>query len=613
MSLRPVRTRWFEMLTSRDDLTLVLETLAKTGSVELETRSDSRARLSLSGLQQQLETYNRLARRYHLFWPDTDPGTPAIPGSPGTILDHALQQLQDWERQAGPLVNRHETLAGEQADLQMLIGMLQQAEGDTLDYALLAQAGPALTTRLFVLPGNTRLELLPGSLLSKRMSSGTQDYLLVLGPPADTDALAADLAIVNGRALQLPATLRGNRPAVLEQLTTRLDTLAEQLAATRQQIDALSGSCQLQDVLGAIKRLEWLLKHIASLPVTENFAWVTGWSSDTGGQRLQAALAQAGVHAIIDFPPPPRDTHPPMVLQNPWWARPFELFARMLGTPEANEADPSRLLAILAPLLFGYMFGDVGQGLVLVVIGILLQRRWPIVRILVANGLAATLFGFVFGSVFGREDLIPALWVHPIEHPLPVLLVPLAGGVLVLLLGLALSAVEAKWRGDLLRWVQVEAALMTLYLSLIASFFIPQALAISVVSLLWFFAGSLLQAENKITPTLLVAAGTLLERIFQLLINTISFVRVGAFALAHGGLSLAFITLAETTDNPVAGFLLLLTGNLVVIMLEGLVVTIQTTRLILFEFFIRFLQCTGRMFRPLAVPAAVSTVTRREM
>ena len=96
----------------------------------------------------------------------------------------------------------------------------------------------------------------------------------------------------------------------------------------------------------------------------------------------------------------------------------------------------------------------------------------------------------------------------------------------------------------------------------------------------------------------------LLENILQLLLNTVSFVRVGAFALAHGGLSMAFIIMANATDNPAAAFMVLLLGNLVVIMLEGLVVTIQTTRLILFEFFIRFLRGSGRMFRPLAAPTA---------
>ena len=113
----------------------------------------------------------------------------------------------------------------------------------------------------------------------------------------------------------------------------------------------------------------------------------------------------------------------------------------------------------------------------------------------------------------------------------------------------------------------------------------------------------------KVLTTLLKATGALLESLFQLLVNTISFVRVGAFALAHGGLSMAFITLADTTEGVIAGVLIQLLGNLVVIMLEGLVVTIQTTRLILFEFFIRFLHCTGRMFRPLAAPV---TTTRME-
>ncbi len=613
MSIRPVRTRWFEMLTSRDDLGLALEALAKTDCVELETHSDTHARLNLSGLQQQMDEYNRLARRYHPFWPPTDPGTPTMPGRPGSILANALQHLQRWEKQAEPLVIRLETLTGEQDELEALGKMLQQTEGDTLDYALLTRVGPALTARLFALPAKTRIEQLPGSLLIKRTRTGSQDYLLAVGPPDAVDALAADLAVLKGHPLSLPVSLHGNRAAVLEQITSRLDALGEQITRTRQQIEDLSEPCQLIEALGDINRLEWLLTHISSMPVTENFAWVTGWSSDTSGEQLKAALADAGINAILELPPPPRETRPPTVLKNPKWAEPFELFARMLGTPEENEADPSLLLAVLAPLLFGYMFGDVGHGLVLVIAGLLLQKRWPITRILIANGVAAMLFGFVFGSIFGREDLIPALWVHPIEHPLPVLLVPLAGGVVILLLGLVLNAMESWWRSEFLRWAQVEAAVMVLYLSLIASFFQPHVWLISIVALLWYFAGSLLQSEKGILQTVLMAAGALLESIFQLLVNTISFVRVGAFALAHGGLSLAFITLANTTDSLVAGFVIMLVGNLVVIMLEGLVVTIQTTRLILFEFFIRFLQCTGRMFRPLEAPASITANTRREM
>jgi V/A-type H+-transporting ATPase subunit I len=183
--------------------------------------------------------------------------------------------------------------------------------------------------------------------------------------------------------------------------------------------------------------------------------------------------------------------------------------------------------------------------------------------------------------------------------------------VLVLLLGLVLNAVELYWRGEWLRWVQVEAAVIILYLSIIAAFAMPQLLLVSAAAIVWFFAGSLLQGQGAWWMTLVSAGGSLLESVFQLLVNTVSFIRVGAFALAHGGLSLAFITLAAATDSTIAGVLILLLGNLIVIMLEGLVVTIQTTRLILFEFFIRFLQGTGRSFRPLAAPADDAGIRRK--
>jgi V/A-type H+-transporting ATPase subunit I len=291
-----------------------------------------------------------------------------------------------------------------------------------------------------------------------------------------------------------------------------------------------------------------------------------------------------------------------MVLQNPWWARPYELFAGMLGTPAGDEADPSRLVAVLVPLLFGYMFGDVGQGFVLLLAGLLLQQRWPLLRILVANGAASVLFGVVFGSVFGREDVIPALWVHPMEQPLPVLAVPLAAGVLILLLGLLLNALESWWRGELRRWLQVDAAVLVMYLSLLAALFIPGSLALTVFGLGWYLAGSLGGIRSKLFAQAAAALGSLVEQLIQLLINSISFVRVGAFALAHAGLSLAFVLMAESTKGFVAGLLIMLLGNVIVILLEGLVVTIQTTRLVLFEFFIRFLRGSGRTFRPLAMP-----------
>jgi len=611
MGLRPEAARWVELLTSRADLTLALETLARTGSIELETHSDSRARLNLPDLRERMEEYSRLARRYHPYWPQPEMRSSFVPASPIRLLDRALQNLRSWEDEAAPRIHQLESLSGEQSELQLLETLLLQVQDDTLDFGLLARAGPELAVRLFVLPPGSRIEHFPAALLVKRGSSSRHDFLRAVGLPADIEALAVELAAHKARAVTIPPFLHGSRIKALVQVKNRLQELNLQLRRTRERIDAWSERYQLSEALSDIARLEWFMTHVTSLPVSESFAWVTGWTDDLSGERLKKALADAGVKAILDFPQAPAEAKAPMVMQNPWWAQPFELFARMLGTPAVDEADPSRLLAVLAPLMFGYMFGDVGHGLVLVVVGLLYQKRWPVLRILVANGMAAMIFGFVFGSVFGREDIIPALWLHPMEDPLPVLFVPLGGGVLVLLLGLVLNAVELYWRGEWRRWVQIEAAVVVLYLSMIAAFFMPRLLLVSAAASVWFFTGSLLQGQGKWWMRLVSAGGVLLESVFQLMVNTVSFVRVGAFALAHGGLSLAFITLAAATDSTIAGVLILLLGNVLVIMLEGLVVTIQTTRLILFEFFIRFLQGTGRSFRPLAAPAGDAGIRRK--
>jgi V/A-type H+-transporting ATPase subunit I len=280
--------------------------------------------------------------------------------------------------------------------------------------------------------------------------------------------------------------------------------------------------------------------------------------------------------------------------------RPFEIFSRALGMPGANEADPSPLLAVVVPLMFGYMFGDVGQGLVLAIAGWWWRDRSPIARLVMVGGVSAALFGVVFGSSFGLHGLVPALWVHPLDAPLGVLLAPLFGGGVLLLLGLAIGALEAWWRGQMREWLLGDAALPVVYLALLASFWRPGALAVAAAGVAYaVLAGT---ARGRSVGAGVRALGELVEKTLQILINTLSFARVGAFALAHAGLSSAIVALMDAADAAVVKALVLVVGNAFVIVLEAMVVSIQTTRLVLFEFFTRFLQAEGRAFRPLPPP-----------
>ena len=611
-SLRTVPARWFELLTARDDLTMAVETLARTDAVELETHSEATTRLTMPDLHNQLEEYNRLAQHYQIYWPEEELHPSETPGHPSTTLERALVRLRAWRHEADPLVDRLEALHSEEASLLLLREMLNALGESRLHLSLLSQAGPALATRLFVLPLHTHIAQLPPGLITLQVHGKDHEFLLAVGPEEEANTLEQELGALKGRRVRLHGALRESVGGSLQAVGERLAAIREESETLRGRIVALQARHRLHEVLGDIARLEWFLSHVTALPVTENFAWVTGWTSNLTGEILNAALEKAGVRGLLRFPEPPRDKTPPMVMHNPWWAQPFELFARLLGTPDRDEADPSRLLVAIVPLLFGYMFGDVGQGAVLLTAGLLLQRRWRTLRLLVPAGLSSIVFGFLFGSLFSREDLLPALWVHPIEAPITILVAPLVGGALLLLLGLVLNGLEAHWRGQARRWWLQEAGLLPLYVGVVLAFFHSAALWAALAGLLWFLGGSALFARGGDLRDLGRDLGYLAEHAMQLAVNTLSFARVGAFALAHAGLSTAVVALADVGANTAVAALVMVVGNALIIMLEGLVVSIQITRLVLFEFFIRFLRGEGRGFRPLAAPPGPKTSKRKE-
>jgi V/A-type H+-transporting ATPase subunit I len=601
---RSLPARWFELLTAQEDLTLTVETLANTRTVEIEAHSETATRTTIPDLQGRLEDYHRLAHRYHQYWPHEQLQPTTVPGLPVAVMDKSLQRLHAWRDEADPVIRKLETLRGERTELNLLDEMLANAGERVSGFALMAKAGPALAAAIYVLPPNTHAAQIPARVISRSVTTPLHEFFLGLGPPHEVHALEEELTAVKGRHLSLPSWLQGGLVENRRQVTDRLADIEHASQQLLGDIERLVERHEVCRALSDITRLEWLVTNVSDLPVTENLAWVTGWTSDLSSKVLGNALQGAGVRALLRFPSPPIGKDPPLVLRNPWWAQPFELFARLIGTPGRDEADPSRMLALIAPLLFGYMFSDVGQGLVLFITGLALQRRWPFLRLLIAGGLASMVFGVVFGSVFSREDIIAPLWLHPLEHPLPVLIIPLFGGVVILLLGLLLSAVEAYWRGDVRSWGRVEAAVLMLYVGLIVSFLhLTTGLTLVTAGLLWYLAGSAWESRTGGAP-FLTALGHLFESVMQLAINTLSFARVGAFALGHAGLSLAIVTIAEVTGHPVAGLMVMVLGNLLVLILEGLVVSVQTTRLVLFEFFIRFLRGEGRVFRPLAPPSA---------
>lgn len=603
--LRPRPARWFEILAARDDATLVLEALARTGAVELEARGSTGLPAELADVLPLVAQYLELAARYRSYWPRADACRPSpFPEPPVAALQRSLAAIRSWAHDSEPVIRALQQCETERDELHLWAPLLDVLAQRARDPAALAEAGPWLAVRLFVLPDGDETELLPpgddGQTLACKLDVDGATHLLVAAPPSVLQEMAQRVTTQKGSVHRVPTWLEADATRNHDHVERRLRELEVEMAALRATLDTQHRRHDLSTALGDANRLQWVLQSVHALEAGEWLCWITGWSSDPQLATLARVLEACGARALPHFAAPPAEARAPLLLSNPRWARPFELFSRAFGMPSWSEADPSALLAVAVPLMFGYMFGDVGQGLVLAAAGWWFRKRSAVASLLMVGGLSAAVFGFLFGSVFGLHGLVPALWMHPFDAPLTLLLAPLLGGVVLLTLGLALNALEAWWSGEMRRWLLTDAALIVVYLGLIAAFVAPPGLLAAAVGALWFCAGHAV-LERRIAAAF-AGIGEAIEKTLQILINTLSFARIGAFGLAHAGLSSAVVTLMDASQSIVAKALVLVVGNALVIVLEAMVVSIQTTRLVLFEFFTRFMQGQGRVFRPLPAP-----------
>ena len=471
-----------------------------------------------------------------------------------------------------------------------------------IDLARAAASGPIVRAHLFVYAPEAEPNF-PSGLLVRRFEIDGVVHAFAVGTESDLRSVALQLDTLKGRTYSMPPWLQSDAAANSAYLTSRIEALDREAAELTTRLQALGARHDLGAMLGEVECLQWVIDNVHALESGPLFCWITGWTSELSGDRLAQALERSGARAILRYAPAPVGAIAPLVLANPAWARPFEVFSRALGMPARNEADPTTLLAFVVPAMFGYMFGDVGQGLVLAAAGFALRDRSPLARLFVAGGIGATFFGVLFGSVFSLEGVIHPLWVEPLDDPLSVLLVPLYGGAVLLTVGLLLGAIEAYWRGELRGWFCSELWLVIVYVALLIGIARPGAFWLAAAGAAAFCLGRAASARSAAAG--FAAIAEIVERTLQILINTLSFSRVGAFALAHAGLSSAIVALMEASGSVVAKAIVLIVGNLVVLVLEGMVVSIQTTRLVLFEFFTRFLVAPGRTFRPLPAPPFV--------
>jgi V/A-type H+-transporting ATPase subunit I len=324
---------------------------------------------------------------------------------------------------------------------------------------------------------------------------------------------------------------------------------------------------------------------------------------------------------------------PPTKLKNGWFSKPFGMFVEMYGIPGYHDMDPTPFVAWSYAILFGLMFGDLGQGFVLMLLGLYMAKKKGSIlgSIGVRIGLSSMVFGFLYGSVFGNETLLNPFFINvlglsdkPIhvmdsDFTMTLLISAIAIGAFLILLAIIFNIktlikkkhyVEALTSHNGLSGLIFYGFLLT---ALALNFGFQFNLLRPIFTLPFIFIPLLLiflkeplerlSHGHKMFPT--GFGGFFVEGFFELfeillsyVTNTMSFLRVGGFVLSHAGMMLVVTSLMDMVGGS-GSILVLVFGNIFVMALEGMIVGIQVLRLQFYELFSRYYEGNGVAFQTL--------------
>ncbi|NLK98448.1 MAG: V-type ATP synthase subunit I [Epulopiscium sp.] len=479
--------------------------------------------------------------------------------------------------------------------------------------------------------------------IAKHIGTGEDsEVFLIIYPQKFEMETERILKSVNFEEVKIPEELKGTPKEMNEQMEEILRQEQIKLNELSQKIQEMKEIykdfiCQAITRVKMTQKVNRLKENIER--GTSVFI-LSGWIPESQKEEITKQISTVSnkfMTVFKDINEIGKSIMPPTKLKNHKWFQPFENLVKMYGTPSYNELDPTVFLSITYLIMFGAMFGDVGQGLIFIIAGWILsqkQKESYFGPIAMRLGMSSTLFGFFFGSLFGNEEWIPhivrsifgsesviaRLIIHPMENMNLILISAVAFGVILILFGFGYSMINCLKEGNikdglfgrngLAGLIFYIALLLIVYEIALGSVIIPKG--ILIVSIVITMALMVIREPlaNKIQHKLplyheevssyYVESGfDIIETILSLASNTISFIRVGAFALNHVGLFLAFKTMAEMAHGGIAGIIIMIIGNIIIIGLEGLIVFIQGLRLQYYELFGKYFKGEGIEFKPI--------------
>ena len=404
-----------------------------------------------------------------------------------------------------------------------------------------------------------------------------------------------------------------------DEIQKLLERDASKILSAQAALNALSTNFDVRKVAACVKEHQ------------ETFYILCGWMTEKDASAFMKDIEDdPNLFCVVEDDKNKISCKPPTKLKNPKVFKPFEMYVKMYGLPDYHELDPTVFVAITYSFIFGVMFGDVGQGLLLAIGGFLLYKKkhLDLAAIIGTAGIFSTFFGFMFGSFFGFEDVLPAIWMRPVSQmtELPflgklntVFIFAIAFGMLIIVITMVLHIINAVRQKDFEgTWFDTNgvaglvfyaAAILVIVLAMTGNP-LPAGIVLAVMFIIPLI---LIGFKEPITNALLKKKSseptgpvmTVVQAFFELFevllsyfSNTLSFVRIGAFAVSHAAMMEVVLMLAGAENGADPNWIIIVLGNAFVCGMEGLIVGIQVLRLEYYEMFSRFYKGDGRPFKP---------------
>lgn len=400
-------------------------------------------------------------------------------------------------------------------------------------------------------------------------------------------------------------------------LSTEIDIAAAKISEITANIDKMKEAAApvLAYIMREIRAREKYAELRSYVAFVKKTFCIAGWIPEKNAEQVKEKLEEIPSVSCVTEAPVLSGQTPPTMLKNPKFLKPFEEFVNMYGLPSTGELDPTLIVAITYFIFFGLMFGDLGQGILLITAGLLIYfvgKMW-LGGVIAACGVSSAIFGTFYGSVFGLENIINGF--NPMENINTTLIAAVGIGIVMIIMCMILNIINGIRQKDIKKvffspngvaglLMYVSAVIIVLGMVGMVKSLMPTNILIAVIliMLLLIFSAEPLCGLIKRRPDWMPESKLdfILENFFELievvlsyLTNTISFIRIGAFALSHVGMMTVIFLLAGGENGNIA---VIIIGNLFVTGFEGLIVGIQVLRLEFYELFGRFYTGDGRPF-----------------